>query len=170
MEQGKILKKIFECTKEFEPLIKDKNNDFTKSKYTSLPALLSTVKPVLEDRSILLTQPIEDGIVYTRLHDLESGEFVESSLVIPENQDPQRIGSAITYYRRYTLQSLLGIHANDDDGNATHVGQKRKKRLTEAQFKNLLLPENFHYIEAALKGYQMKAEYREKLEQILDQS
>jgi hypothetical protein len=38
-------------------------------------------------------------------------------MVLPNLQDPQKLGSAITYYRRYTLQSLLGLQAEDDDGN-----------------------------------------------------
>jgi hypothetical protein len=37
-------------------------------------------------------------------------------MVLPNLQDPQKLGSAITY-RRYTLQSLLGLQAEDDDGN-----------------------------------------------------
>ena len=37
---------------------------------------------------------------------------------LPDIQDPQKLGSCITYYRRYTLASLLGLQAEDDDGNA----------------------------------------------------
>ena len=40
-----------------------------------------------------------------------------SGLKLPELTDPQKLGSAITYYRRYTLASLLGLQAVDDDGN-----------------------------------------------------
>jgi hypothetical protein len=36
---------------------------------------------------------------------------------LPNIQDPQKIGSAITYYRRYSLQSLLALQTDDDDGN-----------------------------------------------------
>jgi len=52
--------------------------------------------------------------------------------------DPQKIGSAITFYRRYTLQSLLGLQSEDDDGNKaippkkTNVvkGQSKTKPVT----------------------------------------
>jgi len=36
---------------------------------------------------------------------------------LSDQTDPQKLGSEITYYRRYTLQSLLALQAEDDDGN-----------------------------------------------------
>jgi hypothetical protein len=39
-------------------------------------------------------------------------------MVLP-NLHPQKLGSAITYYRRYTLQSLLGLQAEDDGNKAS---------------------------------------------------
>ena len=47
----------------------------------------------------------------------ETQEEETSCLDLPNNIDPQKIGSAITFYRRYTLQSLLGLQSEDDDGN-----------------------------------------------------
>jgi len=65
---------------------------------------------------LLLLQPIEDDKQYSRIIDLDGG-MVESSLVLPTDLDTQKIGGAITYYRRYTLVALLGLQAEDDDGN-----------------------------------------------------
>ena len=42
---------------------------------------------------------------------------INSSIKLPKNLDAQKLGSAITYFRRYTLQSLLALQAGDDDGN-----------------------------------------------------
>jgi hypothetical protein len=52
---------------------------------------------------------------------------------LPNIQDPQKLGSAITYYRRYTLQSLLGLQAEDDDGNTAtkQVKEERKPAFKE---------------------------------------
>ena len=74
--------------------------------------------------------------VKTLLIDLDGGS-VESSMQLPSIQDPQKIGSAITYYRRYTLQSLLGLQAEDDDANAT-VGYKYKPNPVKSNLDNLL--------------------------------
>ena len=40
-----------------------------------------------------------------------------STITLPDLTDPQKMGSAITYYRRYSLQSLFLLQAEDDDGN-----------------------------------------------------
>jgi hypothetical protein len=79
--------------------------------------LLDQLQPHLEANKLLLTQPIINGFVMTVIEDLDGDGKYESSLKLPEIQDPQKIGSAITYYRRYTLASLLGLQAEDDDGN-----------------------------------------------------
>jgi hypothetical protein len=68
---------------------------------------------------VYILQPIEDGLVFTRIVDAETGATVcESSLPLSGGGTPQQRGSEITYYRRYTLQSLLALEAEDDDANS----------------------------------------------------
>ena len=69
-------------------------------------------------------QPIRDGKQYSVIIDLDGGSF-ESSLTLPTDLDAQKIGSAITYYRRYTLQSLLALQSEDDDGNSAIPSKKK---------------------------------------------
>jgi hypothetical protein len=61
--------------------------------------------------------------VYTVIQ--KGDEKLEASLRLPEIQDPQKIGSAITYYRRYTLTSLLALAAEDDDANVASQAPKK---------------------------------------------
>ena len=75
-------------------------------------------------------QPIRDGKQYSVIIDLDGGSF-ESSLTLPTDLDAQKIGSAITYYRRYTLQSLLGLQAEDDDGNGAIPKKTTSSNKTE---------------------------------------
>lgn len=96
---------------------KSKTNPHFKSQYFDINQMLEQVLPVLQDNGLVLTQPIKDGNVYSILTDVESGEFVDSCLPLPQESNPQKLGSAITYYRRYTLQSLLSLQAEDDDAN-----------------------------------------------------
>ena len=58
---------------------------------------------------------------------------------LPNDLDAQKLGSAITYFRRYTLQSLLALQAIDDDGNLA-IKKKSKPKLINntPQFKNAL--------------------------------
>ena len=86
--------------------------------------MIEHVTPILHKHNLLLLQPIRDGKQYSLIIDLDGGT-IESSLELPTNLDAQKIGTAITYYRRYTLQSLLGLQAEDDDGNSA-ISSKKK--------------------------------------------
>jgi len=130
-----VHKKLFKAKQEIGKLTKDSKNPFFKSNYLSLNGLIEAVEEVLVKHYLLLLQPIAEGMVITKIidTDCESGEVevVTSSIALPNIQDPQKLGSAITYYRRYTLQSLLGLQAEDDDGNSAtkHVNKPIKQEL-----------------------------------------
>ena len=120
-----IYNKLYKVQKEIGAISKDSTNPFYKSKYFDINSLIKQVTPILEKYKLLLLQPIKDGEQYSVIIDLDGGS-VESSLSLPTNLDAQKIGSAITYYRRYTLQSLLGLQAEDDDGNSAITKAKKK--------------------------------------------
>lgn len=123
-----ITKKLFELQNEIGAIAKDATNPFYKSKYFDINSLIDTLKPFLEDKGLLLLQPIEDGKVRSVLIDIESDEFKASEMALPEIDDPQKMGSAVTYLRRYTLQSLLALQAEDDDGNKASGKTQRKTK------------------------------------------
>ncbi len=116
-----IYKKLFEAKKEIGKISKDSKNPFFKSKYFDVNSLLEHVEPILQKNGLLILQPITNNKVTTEIIDVDGqdGEvcIVSSEIQLPNITDPQKLGSAITYYRRYTLQSLLGLQADDDDGN-----------------------------------------------------
>jgi hypothetical protein len=112
-----IYSKLYKVQKEIGAISKDSTNPFYKSKYFDINSLIKQVTPILEKHKLLLLQPIKNGEQHSIIYDIDNGDSVESSLSLPTNLDAQKIGSAITYYRRYTLQSLLGLQAEDDDGN-----------------------------------------------------
>ena len=132
-----IYKKLFEAKKEIGAITKDAKNPFFKSNYFDVNSLLREVEPILQKHGLLLLQPIIDGRVRTEIRDADKDgstneSFVFSEMQLPNIQDPQKLGSAITYYRRYTLQSLLGLQAEDDDANlATKYVNKPIKKPSE---------------------------------------
>jgi len=75
----------------------------------------------LNSNGLIVMQPInanESGnMITTNIIDADSGDIVTSDFKLPDNPDPQKIGSIITYFRRYALQSMLGLQAEDDDGS-----------------------------------------------------
>lgn len=112
-----IYTKLAAVKNEIGAISKDSTNPFFKSKYFDINGLLKHVEPLLDKNGLLLLQPITDGLVCSQIIDIENGDKVESSMQMTVLSDPQKMGSMITYYRRYTLQSLLGLQAADDDGN-----------------------------------------------------
>ena len=121
-----IYTKLSAVKKEIGAISKDSTNPFFKSKYFDINGLLKHVEPLLDKNGLLLLQPIIKGEVFSEIIDVENGDSVTSSMLLPNIQDPQKVGSAVTYYRRYTLQSLLGLQAEDDDANAASKATKPK--------------------------------------------
>lgn len=126
-ENTKIYQALFEIRNAVidEGLKKTKNNPAYRSKYMDLESLMDTLNPILQEKRVLLLQPIsstEDGkmSLITRFVHLDSGEFVETeTLWLSFGADIQKTGGANTYGRRYDIVSLLALIAeSDDDGNS----------------------------------------------------
>ena len=112
------MKRLLEIKKQIGNLSKNSENPFFKSAYLDLTELLNHVEPLLWEHDLMLIQPILDNKVCSIIVDCESEKTIaESHIELPDIKDPQKLGSAITYYRRYTLKSLLAIAEVDDDGN-----------------------------------------------------
>lgn len=113
----------------FKGATKDSDNPFFKSKYADMASVLAAVKEGLAAHGFSVLQPTSinpEGFHYIEtilLH--SSGQFISSETFLPSTDGkPQTLGSAMTYMRRYALQSLLGVAAEDDDGNAAQAGSK----------------------------------------------
>jgi hypothetical protein len=107
----------------FTPIHKNKVNPHFKSKYATLDEILEAIAPALLANNLLLIQPtiVKDNltVLKTLLIHAESGEQLESELTIPAITDPQKLGAAMTYYRRFSICSLLAIAPDDDDDGTT---------------------------------------------------
>lgn len=102
--------------------VKDAQNPHFRSKYADLTSVIEAVKPALNANGITFLQPVtfnEHGVCVETLLLHTSGEWISESLTIPVSKhDAQGVGSAISYGRRYGLQAICGVPAEDDDGNA----------------------------------------------------
>ena len=118
-----------------QPATKDAENPFTKSWYASLNSVMDACRDALIENGIWLCQypvPVEQpnslGLV-TKLTHAESGQWQSSLAVVPlPKADPQGMGSAITYARRYALTAMLGMVTEDDDGEGAKNGKKSPPR------------------------------------------
>jgi hypothetical protein len=109
---------------------KDAVNPHFRSRYADLATVLKTVRPVLARHGLALSQTTqidEQGrlLLVTRLH-WRDEELVGYYPIQPVKADPQGYGSALTYARRYTIQAIVGVAADDDDdGNAASAAPSK---------------------------------------------
>jgi hypothetical protein len=111
--------------------IKDSTNPHFRSKYADLSSVIEAVKEPLNKNSITFIQPVsfdEHGVLVETVLLHTSGEWISGTLAIPvSKQDAQGVGSAISYGRRYGLQAMCGVPAEDDDGNAATASTAASK-------------------------------------------
>ena len=119
--------------------IKGASNPFFKSKYADLGSVIQAIKAPFAAHGLSYVQfPITGensvGVITRLMH--SSGEWLEQEYFIPLGKmDAQAAGSAITYARRYALQAIAGIPAEDDDGNT--ATQAAPQFVTKAQAKTI---------------------------------
>ncbi len=123
---------------QFTKIYKNKVNPHFKSKYADLDSVLEAVEPALHANGLFLTQridPQENGrmhLVCSLIH--VEGYQLDSTYILPDLTDIQKMGGALTYARRYAVSALLSVTADDDtDGN--HAKQSAAKQ--EAQSNKL---------------------------------
>ena len=116
---------LLKAQQSFETATKGADNPFFKSKFADLPEVWRVAKGPLGANGLAIVQsPESDGNggieIETMLVHAPSGEWIKSRIRMqPVKNDPQGVGSCITYARRYALSALIGIVADeDDDGNA----------------------------------------------------
>lgn len=114
--------KLLELQKRIAPITKDTENPFFKSRYFDVNKIIEVIKPILNELELVIVQPLSNvngkPAIRTMVIDATTGDvLVEDTVTLPELGDPQKMGSAITYFRRYALQSLLLLEAEDDDAN-----------------------------------------------------
>lgn len=131
----KITVALLKAQKSMGGAVKDSKNPYFKSNYADYGSVLEASKNPLNDNGILVLQPHtnRDGknFVETLLVH-ESGEWLssETEVVCAKQNDPQALGSAITYARRYGLQSFLSMPTADDDGEAAMFRGKSEAKTT----------------------------------------
>lgn len=133
MEEKKptLREKIFAVQHELGSVMKSKSNLHFKSRYFDVNILLEQLKPVLEKHRLLVVQPLvyrdQKAGLLTRVSDIDgSYDDAEFFFPLPEGLDAQKLGGAITFFRRYALTSLFLVEGEvDDDGNTATGREKR---------------------------------------------
>lgn len=123
---SELVKALIAAKKEFKAIAKNKVNPHLKNEYADLSAFIDAVDDALAKHGLTVMQPFcfdekYGHVIRTELLHV-SGESKTSVYPLPGGVKSQDLGSAITYGRRYSISSLLGIAPGsheDDDGEAS---------------------------------------------------
>ena len=128
-----IYTKVSNIQQKIGKLSKDKTNPFFKSSYFDINSLLEQLQPLLKEEGLVILQPLTTKAGRPALEKVlttdDGNDKITSSIVLPDLQDPQKMGSVITYFRRYSLQSLFALQAEDDDGEKARPTVEEKREI-----------------------------------------
>ncbi len=130
---GALAKALLAFHVKVDKVRKDSTNPFFKSKYASLSNILEVIDTPLIESGLVFSQfPTDENGLTTILIHAESGEWLESEYEMkPVKNDPQGVGSAITYQRRYALAAVLGLNIDDDDDGNHASGSTNETKKPE---------------------------------------
>ena len=161
-----LTKALVKFNSEVSKITKDANNPYFKNNYATLDQIVEEIRPLLTKNGLAIMQfPSGDGntVSVTTLLIHESGQWIESEPINmkPVKNDPQAVGSCITYARRYSLQAFLSLNTgeDDDDNKATHTEPPQEELASEKQLnlitqliqKNVNEKHSFAQLHEALK-------------------
>lgn len=161
-ERAPLAKALVAAQKATEAVKKASTNTHFNNKYADLSVVVEAVVPALNEAGVAAIQsPAFDGemvsVTTMLLH--ESGASLTSILNLrPSKLDPQGVGSAITYARRYALLAMTGAAPEDDDGNAASGPRQERPEPKRADPKPPTLSERADRLVATMKAAQTSAE------------
>jgi hypothetical protein len=195
---GKVVEALAKASSEFQPITKNSTNPYYGQKYADLSSLIEATRPALSANGLVVLQTprviANRAVEITSMLAHSSGEFMAFDISFPAWQDvkedardgspityrqrfdAQTIGSAITYGRRYSYQSLLNISAEeDDDGNSTVRRNSKPEAVPEktngkppqsAEEPKITQVEQNAFWSACKKSGKSKEQLRAKLEEM----
>ncbi|MFP3859259.1 MAG: ERF family protein [Bacteroidales bacterium] len=157
-EINELVKALSKAQAQMKGAKQDSKNPHFKSDYADLTSVWTACKGALTDEGLAIMQTIEYVeskilLVTTLAH--SSGQWIKSFMpVMAVKMDPQGIGSALTYARRYALAAMVGVCPEDDDGE-TAMGRVEKEGLSDK--------DKQHLMSLFEEAPELKEKFREKL-------
>lgn len=141
MQKSESLKNLSKALtavqQEIQPAKKDAQNPFYHSSYADLNSVWDSCRDLLAKNGLSVAQGnsvgMDNTVIVETLLMHDSGEWIQSELCLPlAKHDPQGVGSATTYGRRYGLAAMIGIVADiDDDGNGASIKPDKPIKAVE---------------------------------------
>lgn len=125
---GQLAAALAKAQAKIKGAVKDSANPFFKSSYADLQAVWDACREALTSNDLAVIQTTDEcdrgtTLITTLAH--KSGEYIQGKMpVLPLKTEPQALGSAISYARRYALAAIVGVYQTDDDGEAAQARPK----------------------------------------------
>jgi len=134
---AKLAEALSKTQGQIKGALKDTDNPFFKRKYADLTSVWDACREQLSSNGLSVVQTTDDsesGVIVETFLIHSSGEWIGGRLRMkPVKDDPQGVGSAITYARRYALAAIVGVAPEDDDGNeASGLDVEKKQEASKA--------------------------------------
>ena len=174
-KQLSLHEKLFNLQQEIGAISKDADNPFYKSKYFDINKVIKVLRPLLGKHRLLLMQApfvdFETGVEYqgTTIQCVDTGVTTKPVHLKINATDPQKKGAESTYYRRYLLCGLLGLEAEDDDGNVASGKTQERKWLntnTPEYSKAIEYIQGGGNIEAIMSKYKVSKKVQDELAKV----
>jgi hypothetical protein len=141
---GALAKALCIVQGKLKPAIKEAINPHFKKSYADLNSVWDSCRELLSVNGLSiaqLNQVAENGVIVETVLMHESGEWISGEVYLPlAKQDPQGVGSAITYGRRYGLASIVGIVSDEDDdaraASPRNAQQSYSQNVKQMPYKN----------------------------------
>jgi hypothetical protein len=147
---------LLQAQKDMKPVVKDGKANY--GKYATLDSVIETISEVLHKNGLVFLQPLAvvegEQYIRTMIIHAATGEQVDSfyKVVCKDPQNPQAVGGALTYGRRYSLVSMLGLDQDDDDGATASRSGQTSSIATEAESGACEIPGCFNVIKDIAKS------------------
>lgn len=165
MENNNLAQKFMQVLNEVPNFSTDEtaNAGSRTYKYLNLATLLKNIKPIFEKHGIAFSQKV----TFDRTGDGRQTLGTVETIIFDENEqqtvceypffvtgDPQQVGSAITYARRYSLTTVLGIFPDKDDdgGYAKQQYDTADRPIGADQYATLVKAMDSHNLPAEARG------------------
>lgn len=139
--QPSIISALATALPELESAKKNKANPAFKSKYADLAAVIEALEPIRKHGLWYLQRAIEnaDGAQIETIYIHTSGETLSAGTTFmpATKKDAQGFGSALSYCRRYGLQTAFGLATEDDDGNAAVKASQARQSEVPAKISDV---------------------------------
>ena len=120
-----IHKLMIEFHTQFHGAKKTGVNPHYNSEHFTLEDITRATTPILNKLGLFVAHRVDPKVLVTSIYDGD-GNRLDSMFPLPEATNPQALGSAITYGKRYNLCALLNIAEADDDGEAASIGEAQR--------------------------------------------